>query len=97
MDLTLSGYLIKCMQLIAMLYRKNYYSHFTTFLWIGTAVGSFKTTSVVLMVRGPGLDSRGSQSFLEVVGLELNPLSLLRITEGPLEWKISVCGLENRG
>jgi hypothetical protein len=37
--------------------------------------------------RGPGFDSRGYQSFLEVVGLERGPLSLVRIIEELLEKK----------
>jgi hypothetical protein len=35
----------------------------------------------VLVVRGPGFDSRLYHIFLEVVGLERGPLSLVRITE----------------
>jgi hypothetical protein len=46
--------------------------------------------------RGPGFDSRRYQFFGEVVGLERGPLSLVRITEGLLEWKSSGFGLENR-
>jgi hypothetical protein len=37
--------------------------------------------------RGPGFDSRHYQIFLEVVGLERDPLNLVRITEELLEWK----------
>jgi hypothetical protein len=46
--------------------------------------------------RGPGFDSRRYQIFWEVVGIERGPLSLVRITEEPLEWKSSGSGLENR-
>jgi hypothetical protein len=45
---------------------------------------------------GPGFDFRRYQIFWEVVGLERGPLSLVRITEELLEWKISGFGLENR-
>jgi hypothetical protein len=38
--------------------------------------------------RGPGFDSRWYQIFWEVVGLERGPLSIVRKTEGLLEWKI---------
>jgi hypothetical protein len=49
--------------------------------------------------RGPGLDSRRHQIFCEVVGLELGPLSLVRLvstTEELLGRNISGSGLENR-
>jgi hypothetical protein len=49
-----------------------------------------------LVVRVPGYRSRGSrfnslryQMFWEVVGLERGPLSLVRITEELLEWKVA--------
>jgi hypothetical protein len=42
--------------------------------------------------RGPGFDSRRYHIFWEVVGLERNPLSLVRITEELLEWKSSGSG-----
>jgi hypothetical protein len=37
----------------------------------------------------PGFDSRRYQIFWEVVGLERGPLSLVRITEELLEWKVA--------
>jgi hypothetical protein len=46
--------------------------------------------------RGPGFDSQIYQIFREIVGLELDPLSLVRIIEEVLEWKRSSSGLENR-
>jgi hypothetical protein len=46
--------------------------------------------------RGLGFDSRGYQIFWEVVDLEQDPLSLVRITEELLERKSSGSGLENR-
>jgi hypothetical protein len=46
--------------------------------------------------RGSGFDSRRYRIFLDVVGLERGPLSLVRITEELLEWKSSDSGLENR-
>jgi hypothetical protein len=46
--------------------------------------------------RGPGFDSRLYEIFLEVVGLERGPLSLVRVIEELLEWKSSGSGLENR-
>jgi hypothetical protein len=39
--------------------------------------------------RGPGFDSRRYQIFLEVVGLERGPLSLVRIIEELLERKVA--------
>jgi hypothetical protein len=49
-----------------------------------------------LVVRVPGYRSRGSvfdsrryHIYLEVVGLERGPLSLLKITEELLEWKVA--------
>jgi hypothetical protein len=39
--------------------------------------------------RGPGFDSRRYQIFWEVAGLELGPLSLVRITEELLERKVA--------
>jgi hypothetical protein len=42
--------------------------------------------------RGPGFDTLHYQIFWEVVGLERDPLSLVRITEEPLEWKSSGSG-----
>jgi hypothetical protein len=39
--------------------------------------------------RGPGFDSRRYQIFWEVVGLELGPLSLVRISEELLERKVA--------
>jgi hypothetical protein len=44
--------------------------------------------------RGLGFDSWRYQIFLEVVGLERGPLSLVRIIEELLEWKSS--GSESR-
>jgi hypothetical protein len=46
--------------------------------------------------RGTGFDSRRYQIFSEVVGLERDPLSLVRITEELLEEKSSDSGLGNR-
>jgi hypothetical protein len=46
--------------------------------------------------RDSGFDCRRYQIFWEVVGLELGPLSLVRIIEELLEWKSSGSGLENR-
>jgi hypothetical protein len=46
--------------------------------------------------RGTGFDSRHYQIFCEVVGLERDPLSLVRIIEELLEWKSSGSGLGNR-
>jgi hypothetical protein len=46
--------------------------------------------------RGSGFDSRRYQIFLEVVGLERGPLSLVIITEELLKLKIAAPGLENR-
>jgi hypothetical protein len=37
--------------------------------------------------RGLGYDSRHYQIFLEVVGLERGPLSVVSITDELLEWK----------
>jgi hypothetical protein len=42
--------------------------------------------------RGPGFDSWRYQIFWEVVGLEQDPLSLVRITEELLQWKSSDSG-----
>jgi hypothetical protein len=42
--------------------------------------------------RGLGFDSRRCHIFCEVVGLELGPLSLVRLTEELLEWKSSNSG-----
>jgi hypothetical protein len=39
--------------------------------------------------RDPGFDSRRYQIFLEVVGLEGGPLSLVRITDELLELKVA--------
>jgi hypothetical protein len=39
--------------------------------------------------RDPGFDSRRYQIFLEVLGLELSPLSLVRIIEEVCERKIA--------
>jgi hypothetical protein len=38
--------------------------------------------------RGPGFDSQRYQIFREVVGLEQGSLSLVRIIEELLEWKV---------
>jgi hypothetical protein len=47
--------------------------------------------------RDPGFDSRRYQIFWKLLGPELGPISLVRITEELLEWKnIAVPGLENR-
>jgi hypothetical protein len=45
--------------------------------------------------RGPGFDFLRYQIFREVVSLELDPLSLMRITEDILERKSSGSDLEN--
>jgi hypothetical protein len=45
--------------------------------------------------RDPWFDSWRYQIFWEVVGLERGPLSLVRITEELLEWKVAAPGLEN--
>jgi hypothetical protein len=50
----------------------------------------------VLRYRSPGFDSPHYQNFWEVAGLELGPLSLVRIAEGLLERKSSGSVLENR-
>jgi hypothetical protein len=39
--------------------------------------------------RDPEIDSRRCQIFLEIVGLERGPISLVRITEELLEWNSS--------
>jgi hypothetical protein len=44
----------------------------------------------------PGSIPGANSFFLEVVGLERDPLSLVRIIEELLEWKSSGSGLENR-
>jgi hypothetical protein len=46
--------------------------------------------------RYPRFDPRGYQIFLEVVGLERGPLSLVSIIEEVLEWKSGGSGLETR-
>jgi hypothetical protein len=46
--------------------------------------------------RDPGFGSRCYQILWEVVGLELGPLSPLRITEELLEWKSNGSGLGNQ-
>jgi hypothetical protein len=56
----------------------------------------FKYCTVLLQIQRPGFDSRGSQSFWEVMGLEQGPLSLVSTTEELLEIKSSGSGLENR-
>jgi hypothetical protein len=48
------------------------------------------------MVRVPGFDSRRYQVFLEVVGLERGPLSLVSIIGELLERESSGSGLEMR-
>jgi hypothetical protein len=50
-----------------------------------------------LQIQRPGFDSRRYQIFLEVVGLERGPLSLVSTIEELLERKSSGSGLENRG
>jgi hypothetical protein len=49
-----------------------------------------------LQIQRSGLDSRRYQIFLEVVGLERGPLSLVSTTEELLERKSSGFGLEIR-
>jgi hypothetical protein len=49
-----------------------------------------------LQIKRPGFGSRLYQIFLEVVGLERGPLSLMSTTEELLERKSSGTGLENR-
>jgi hypothetical protein len=49
-----------------------------------------------LQIHRPGLDSLHYQNFLEVVGLERGPLSVVSTTEELLERKSSGSGLENR-
>jgi hypothetical protein len=46
--------------------------------------------------RGLGFDSRRYKIFWEVVGVERDPLSLVRIIEELLEWKSSNSDLENQ-
>jgi hypothetical protein len=46
--------------------------------------------------KGPGIDSRGYQIFLEVESLERSRLSIMRINEELLEIKSRGSGLENR-
>jgi hypothetical protein len=46
--------------------------------------------------RDPGFDSRRCQIFWEVMGLEMGPLSLVRLIEELLEWKSSGSGQEKR-
>jgi hypothetical protein len=43
--------------------------------------------------RGPGFASQCHQIFWEVVGLEQDPLSLMRVIEELLEWKHSGANL----
>jgi hypothetical protein len=43
-------------------------------------------------VRGPGFDSQRYKIFLEVMGLERVPLSLVRITEALFERKVAAPG-----
>jgi hypothetical protein len=45
-----------------------------------------------LQIRRSGFDSRRYHIFRQVVGLELGPLSLVRITEEVLEWRNSGSG-----
>jgi hypothetical protein len=56
-------------------------------------VGEVSASGLVVRVpgyrsRGPAFDSRRYQIFCEVVGLERGPLSLVRIIEELLEWKV---------
>jgi hypothetical protein len=46
--------------------------------------------------RGSGFDSGRNQILWEVVSQEQGPLSLVRIIEELLEWKVADPGLENR-
>jgi hypothetical protein len=67
-----------------------------------SASGTNFAASVVLWSEfldtdpGSGFDSRRYQIFLEVVGLEWGPLSLVSTTEKLLERKSSGSGLERR-
>jgi hypothetical protein len=47
--------------------------------------------------KGPEFDSRRYQIFREVVGLERDPLGLVRITDKLLEWKSSCSGSRKNG
>jgi hypothetical protein len=49
-----------------------------------------------LQIQGSGFDSRRSQIFWEVVGLERGPLSLLSTSEELLGRKSSSSGMESR-
>jgi hypothetical protein len=51
-----------------------------------TVVGS-ERPPLWYRVRDPGFDSRRYKIFLEVVGLQRGPLSLVRIAEELLDWK----------
>jgi hypothetical protein len=46
--------------------------------------------------KDAGFDSQRYHFILEILGLELGPLSLVRISEEILEWKSCGTSLENR-
>jgi hypothetical protein len=64
--------------------------------WIFFPLSQHKDRLCVLVVgvsgyrsRGPGFDSRRYQIFWEVAAVERAPLSLVRITEELLDWKVA--------